>query len=930
MMLVLLSLFLLCMGCFVSCDDNTTITNSTCTERERHALLFFKASLVDNNNNLYDWGSQDEQKRDCCQWVGVYCNYTSGHVYKLDLSNLSGGLVGKISPSLSVLNQIEYLDLSGIDFRFNPIPNFLGSLPNLRYLYISASNLSGRIPRQLANLSNLIYLDLSHNLLEGSIPFPFGDLTSLTYLNLSKNHLNGSLPNFSGYSLLSKLSLAHNSLNGSIPDFIGCQSLLELDLSNNRLSGNLPKSVGQLSNLEYLDVSSNSVEGVISDVHFLNLTHLTYLDMSFNSFAFELSSHGSIPSQLETIKLQSCKLGPSFPKWIRNQTVFKHLDISGAEISDGIPAWFWNLPVGLKFLDLSSNELKGMLPNMASNFDGYPGLDLSYNQLEGRVPLLPSKLSSINLSGNRFSGNVSFLCQIDEELTFLDLSNNLLSERLPDCWLRFQKRMVVLNLSNNTLSGEIPSSLGFLSQLEALYLRSNAFVGELPISLSNCTKLRFVDLGGNNLSGVIPTWIGERLSNLSFLVLRSNSFYGRLPSQLCWLNNLQVLHLSKNGFSGNIPRCFGNFTAMANITMGGDITNHSYYSFYLHKHDPYSRGCSSIRRCRGVQVTLATSPRIIDSSGFTGGSYAAAEGPYYNSLAAGSYVDIDIYEEAVFLDSVLVAWKGKERNFGRIDLRLLKSIDLSDNRLSGKLPNEITSLHGLVSLNLSINKLQGELPKHMGQLKTLDALDLSRNEFSGNIPSSLSEISSLGYLNLSNNNLSGRIPTGPQLQLFDCSSYIGNPYLYGPPLTPGGCGLPPTPVVGKEHNEEEDDDGGELWESYYFGMGIGFVVGFWGICSTIFFNRPFRHFLFACLAHIKDWIYVTVALHYRKLQRIFKSNQKAPNENNQQINLSKKSTYRQKLKRRKQPGSWVEIEEARAVDEELKHRCRNRTTTSLS
>ena len=80
-----------------------------------------------------------------------------------------------------------------------------------------------------------------------------------------------------------------------------------------------------------------------------------------------------------------------------------------------------------------------------------------------------------------------------------------------------------------------------------------------------------------------------------------------------------------------------------------------------------------------------------------------------------------------------------------------------------------------------------------------------------------------------------------------------------------------TVVVGKEHNEEEDDGGGgELWESYYFGMGIGFVVGFWGICSTIFFNRSFRHFLFASLAQIKDRIYVTVALHYLKLQRIFK------------------------------------------------------------
>ncbi|KAI3705070.1 hypothetical protein L1987_75302 [Smallanthus sonchifolius] len=240
--------------------------------------------------------------------------------------------------------------------------------------------------------------------------------------------------------------------------------------------------------------------------------------------------------------------------WIKTQMHFKHLDISNAGISDGVPAWFWDLPRELAFLNISSNEIKGTLPDMTSNFVGYPGIDLSNNRFEGRVPLLPPTLAALNLSGNKFSGTLSFLCDIDEALTFLDLSNNLLSRSLPDCWSNFQ-------------------------ELLALYLRKNSFVGELPMSLSNCTKLRFADFGENKLSGIIPEWIGGKLSDLYVLVLGSNGFKGRLPSQICWLYSLQVLDVSNNGLSGNIPRCFHNFTAMARKSFGDGMTNHSYSSY---------------------------------------------------------------------------------------------------------------------------------------------------------------------------------------------------------------------------------------------------------------------------------------------------------------------------------------------------------------
>ncbi|KAM0069025.1 putative leucine-rich repeat domain superfamily [Helianthus debilis subsp. tardiflorus] len=880
---------LLCMGSFINGgltsglkeDANTTITRS-CNDKERQALLGFKANLVDIN----------KEKKDCCQWKGISCDNQTGHVTEVDLSTYSGGLSGNTSHFLSLLHQLQYLDLTGIDFQFNHIPNSLSSLSNLQHLKISAANLSGTIPFQLANLSNLVLLDLSNNslsgpiphqlanlsmldeldlsnnLLSGQIPVSFGDLTSLDLLGLSGNRLEGAIPkSFGNLSSLVELDLSRNLLNGSVPNFIGCSSmkrsssnrnslynrrpfesaygtnfpgcllLSKLDLSSNRLAGNLPKSVGELLNLEHLDVSNNSFKGLISDIHLLNLTLLTYLDLSFNSFALNLSSQMSF--QLNAIKMQSCKLGPSFPVWIQTQTNFAYLDISSAGISDRVPGWFWNLPRRLRFLNISSNEIKGTLPNMTTVFERYPGMDLSYNQLEGTIPLLPSKLAALNLSGNRFSGTLSFLCQIDTTLTFLDVSNNLLSGSLPECLKKFHEKLVVLNLSNNSLSGEIPSFLGALSELQALYLRRNDFVGEIPESLSNCAKLRFVDLGENKLSGNIPAWIGETLSKLYVLVLRSNRFNGSLPSRICSLTNLRFLDLANNALLGNIPKCFGNFTAMATRRVQDDIISH-YYSSY-------------------VSTLPGTKPQHDHTTYYA----LNRTGDVLCTRRGGRYSICGSNESALFIDNALVAWKGKQREFGR-GLYLLRSIDVSSNKLYGELPSEITNLLELVSLNFSDNRLHGEVPKHIGRLRSLDSLDLSRNEFSGNIPTSLTQITRISYLNLSYNNLSGRIPTGTQLQSFSYTSFIGNPQLCGPPLTQT-CGLlsPPPTVVGKE-------DGEGFWDSYYIGMAAGFAVGFLGICGALFFNRWCRYFLFASLNNLKDWIYVTSIVHFRRFHRKFR------------------------------------------------------------
>ncbi|KAL7253618.1 hypothetical protein ACSBR1_008035 [Camellia fascicularis] len=89
---------------------------------------------------------------------------------------------------------------------------------------------------------------------------------------------------------------------------------------------------------------------------------------------------------------------------------------------------------------------------------------------------------------------------------FLNLGDNFLSGRIPDCCKNWPS-LVSIKLENN-LSGTIPQSIGNLTFLQSLHLRNNKLSRELPQSLQQCKKLLIIDLVENEFIGSIPTWFG--------------------------------------------------------------------------------------------------------------------------------------------------------------------------------------------------------------------------------------------------------------------------------------------------------------------------------------------------------------------------------------------------------------------------------------
>ncbi|XP_030936746.1 receptor-like protein EIX2 [Quercus lobata] len=715
------------------------------------------------------------------------------------ISNAIGNLTSAISIDLS-FNELEgklprslgnLCNLREIRLSYNKwsqkISEILESLSRclsdrLEILDLSKSQLHGHLTDELGVFKNLVKLSFQYNSISGPIPVSLANLPSLTYLDFSNNHIYGSLPqNFGQLKNLVKLVLWNNSISGPLPVSLGnLSSLTYLDLGYNQFNGTLPQNFGQFSKLENLYIDSNMLKGVVSEVHFSNLTSLRNFYASRNQLTLKATQNWIPPFQLESLYLRSWNLGPKFPPWLCSQRHLQLLDISNTRISDVVPPSFWNLSSQFQILNLSHNLIQGEIPNSPVILSASV-IDLSSNHFKGPLPCISSNVLVLDLSKNSFSRSIShFLCfRMNEQknVGYLNLDKNLLSGIIPDCLMKWNN-LEVLNLGNNNFSGSIPSSMGSLTYLSSLHLYNNKFSGTLPSSLKNCKKLVIIDVAENRFAGNIPSWIGHRCTSLMILNLRSNYFHGHIPKELCALASLQILDLSHNKLSGSIPKCVKHFSAMATNNISND---------HLNSHSSY-------------------------------------------------------YGETLPLESALLVIKGNFFEYSTI-LQMVKSIDFSKNRLSGKIPIEVTSLQGLQSLNLSYNLLIGSIPENIGAMGSLESIDFSLNQLSGQVPSSMSSLTFLNHLNLSNNNLTGKIPLSTQLQSLDPSSFIGNK-LCGPPLT-NSC-----TTNGVKPNIRSKATSGLVVDWFYVSMSLGLVVGFWGVCGPLLLNKQWRMMYFQFLDHI--------------------------------------------------------------------------------
>ncbi|KAJ9561050.1 hypothetical protein OSB04_006210 [Centaurea solstitialis] len=763
---------------------------------------------------------------------------------------------------------------------------------DLEVLLLSRNDFNGTLPiKALASFHHLEVLDLSDNNFVGIIPSTIQELSSLRALSFAGNNLHGSLPNDIGLcelKNLQELDLSHNMFNGSVPQcFNRLSSLTMLDISSNRLTGTLiPSPIANLTSLRYVDFGDNLFEGSFLLSSLSNNTMLEVVRFMSSNSKFEVETEeptGWIPMfQLKVLVISGCSMnrpkGRNIPRFLLHQHELHGIDLSDNSLVGPFPNWLIESNTMLEYLDLSKNSFSGTIRMPFYVNANIRWLDMSGNHLNGTIPddiqkFLPG-IAYLNLSSNSLDGVISSSIGDMRELHALDLSDNKFSGEVPKGLFSNLSHLLILKLSKNKLQGQVLSGNLSFGYIRWLHLDSNCFTGKIGNWNISNSHLRRLDIGSNYFTGMLPHWISN-MSALSELVVRNNSFEGQFPCGTASFTFLDIshnyfsgplpscsnfqfighLHLGSNRFTGSIPNVFRNLTNILTLDIGDNFLSGRIPEFHgnlsnlrilILRNNNFS-GPIPKQLCQLSDVSLIDLssnslsgsipsclyniikpfyPTFIEEMSDQGSEYGYKyESVLYKvPMLSSLLVDREVAEEVQFTTkSLSYLYKGHL-------LDLMVGLDLSCNRLTGEIPEELGLLNQIHALNLSHNQLYGRIPVNFSNLANIESLDLSSNHLSGEVPSGLIQLHYLSTFNVSYNNLSG------------------NPLLCGPPLEKK-CTAASPPQVTSPSSKEEDDEWYDIdFLASFYGTWAVSMLGFAGVLYVNpYWRRRWLEFVEECM-----------------------------------------------------------------------------------
>ncbi|MED6200867.1 hypothetical protein PIB30_089460 [Stylosanthes scabra] len=491
-----------------------------------------------------------------------------------------------------------------------------------------------------------------------------------------------------------------------------------------------------------------------------NGSSLWILDIQMNKL------HGKVPDtfspHLEALNVNGNQFEGLLPKTLSSCTRLMDLNLGNNQFEDTFPNWLQNLSY-LEILVLRGNKLYGPIVELKSEYK-FPSLiifDISCNNFSGLLPkgyikgFEAMKILDDKVHDSNYYIQTGGLIDLDRGDFVIPRYDDSVTATIKGANTPFAKIPTVfvnIDLSGNKFEGDIPDVIGELQGIRDLNISHNRLVDHIPHSLGNLTNLESLDLSSNMLTSEIPT----ELANLNFLEVLNvsqNQLVGSIP------HGKQFDAFSNDSYMGNMGLCGLPLSLQCN----SNVPQQQYPS--SEAEDKFGFGWKPVTIGYACGMVLGISlgccvfwigkPQwlviIFDDE-------RTALLHFKSELSPGSYFDVYKcprgYPKMRTWDNGTdcCSWMGItcDSMSGHVI-----GLDLSCSGLVGNIHPNSTLFHltHLHTLNLAGSDFYGsEFPSQFGEFVSLTHLNLSYCGFDGDIPSQISHLSKLQSLDLSDLN----------------------------------------------------------------------------------------------------------------------------------------------------------------------------------
>jgi Leucine-rich repeat (LRR) protein len=445
-------------------------------------------------------------------------------------------------------------------------------------------------------------------------------------------------------------------------------------------------------------------------------------------------------------------------------------------------------------LQLSSNNLNGVLPNTFGNLSAAQDIELSFNRLSGTIPsgigglinifvlrldhnLLSGRVPAelVNVNSQNFPSiaidynNLTFdgieLIGIDKSPIHYDhqanlpliQNGNILSVAAGGTISKNKYKWYKDDVLMITKTGDSTFSFSTPGNYSVEVTNTNAqFLTLYSVTTANQQdSLAMVDLY-NNTNGSqwlintnwlssypLSSWYGITLlrGKITTLEVTGNNMEGSIPQSIGNLINADWINLTDNKLTGSIPATIGNLV--------------NTYTLYLRNNNLTGSIPETIGNMTGM--------RNLDLS--------------YNQISGNIPTTFNNIQGVSILSHNQLT--GSIPNF--LNKANVTGLDLSYNQLTGSLPVDLGDFTFLLQILLNNNQFTGTIPSSIGRLQPIGIIDLSNNQLTGSIPDSIVNcLQQSSTLNLSKNQLTGKIPDSLSKISYGGSIQLNGNKLSGP------------------------------------------------------------------------------------------------------------------------------------------------------